>query len=200
MANVTFDLDEAAALGPMECINDALDKYRGYGVRLRLYYQSRGQLKTCFPKDGGQTCLSNVTQVYFGINDYETAEEVSRRCGDQTVVVDSGGRSRSYSVQKTGLGRQAHPTHSTSSNENWSQVARRLLKPEEVLGLDERVAITFVQGLPPIWTRLERFYECRRIGPPRFRGIKTVLGTMLMLAVGTWWATIATLALERLGK
>ena len=44
------------------------------------------------------------------------------------------------------------------------------------------------------------FYERKRIGPPRFRGIRTVFATVLMLAVGTWWATIATLVLERIGK
>jgi hypothetical protein len=67
-----------------------------------------------------------------------------------------------------------------------------LLKPEEILALDERVALTFVQGLPPIWTRLERYYE-GRVGPPRFQGIKTFLGTIFMLAMGTFVATIATL-------
>jgi hypothetical protein len=54
------------------------------------------------------------------------------------------------------------------------------------------VCIAFVPGLPPIWTRLERYYECR-IGPPRFQGIKTVLGTLFMLGMGTFVATIATL-------
>jgi type IV secretion system protein VirD4 len=175
----------------MECINDAIDKYRGYGVRLQLYYQALGALKPCFPKDGGQTVLANVTQVYFGVNDYETAEQVSRRLGEHTVVVESGGRGRGESSQSANMGHKNHG-HSTNANDNWSQVARRLLKPEEILALDERVALTFVQGLPPIWTRLERYFE-GRIGPPRFQGIKTVLGTLFMLGMGTFVATIATL-------
>jgi type IV secretion system protein VirD4 len=190
-AIVHFLIDEAASLQQMECINDAIDKYRGHGVRLQLYYQSRGQPKSCFPKDGGQTLLSNVTQVYFATADYETAEEISRRCGDQTVVVESGGSGRGDSTQSANMGHKNHG-HSTNASDNWSQVSRRLLKPEEILALDERIAITFVQGLPPILTRLERYYE-GRIGPPRFQGIKTVLGTIFMLAMGTFVATIATL-------
>src|SRR5581483_9253458 len=38
-----FVLDEAASLGHLEALDDALDKYRGYGVRLQYYWQSMGQ-------------------------------------------------------------------------------------------------------------------------------------------------------------
>src|SRR5437773_1867600 len=61
---VHFVLDEAASLGHMEALDDAVDKYRGYGVRLQFYYQSLGQLKSCWPTDQGQTMLSNVSQLY----------------------------------------------------------------------------------------------------------------------------------------
>src|ERR1035441_3495384 len=37
---VHFVLDEAASLGHMEALDDAVDKLRGYGVRLQFYYQS----------------------------------------------------------------------------------------------------------------------------------------------------------------
>ncbi len=46
-----------------------------------------------------------------------------------------------------------------NSNDNWQQSARKLLKPEEVLALDERTAIVFTPGMPPIWTTLVRYYE-----------------------------------------
>jgi len=78
---VHFVLDEAASLGHMEALDDAVDKYRGYGVRLQFYYQSLGQLKKCFPDGQEQTLLSNVSQVFFGVNDLGTAEYVSNRLG-----------------------------------------------------------------------------------------------------------------------
>ncbi len=194
MPNVHFILDEAASLGHMECLDDALDKYRGYGVRLLWFFQAIGQLAGCFPKDRGQTLLANTTQVYFGTQELDTASQISARLGEQTIVVESGGRGRSQSVQPGHQGRRQR-SYSTNSNSNWNQIARKLLKPEEILTLDERIAITFVQGLPPIWTRLERYYE-GRVSPPRFHGIKTFLGTILMAFVGTITAVFATLFLK----
>ena len=37
---VHFLIDEAATLGHLEQLDDAVDKYRGYGVRLTFIYQS----------------------------------------------------------------------------------------------------------------------------------------------------------------
>ena len=71
---VHFLIDEAATLGHLEQLDDAVDKYRGYGVCLTFIYQSLGQLKKCFPDGQDQTLLSNVTQVFFGVNDPQTAD------------------------------------------------------------------------------------------------------------------------------
>ena len=158
MANVNVILDEAASLGPnMGCIEDALDKYRGYGIRLQLYYQSPAQLKKCFPNEQDQTVMANITQVFFAVNDM-SAEYISNRLGEQTIVVDSGGTSTGYSTP-SGVGSHGQSTYSSNSSKNWSQMGRKLLKLEEILSLDERLAITFVAGQRPILTRLDRYYE-----------------------------------------
>src|SRR5262245_49886439 len=148
MAKVHFLIDEAASLGAnMGCIEDAIDKYRGYGIRLQLYYQSPAQLKKCFPNGQDQTLLANCSQVYFGIND-SSAEAVSQRLGDQTVIVESGGQGSSHSNQSSqGSSSQQSTGWSNSRNANWSQIARRLLKPEELLAMNERIAVTFVPGM-----------------------------------------------------
>ncbi len=155
---VHFVLDEAASLGHLECLDDAVDKLRGYGVRLQLYYQSLGQLRKCWPDDGGQTLLSNVTQVFFGVNDQQTAEHVSSRLGEETIIVKSGGTGSSESRSASREGGTNY-SYSTSTNDNWQQLGRKLLKPEEVTALDPRVAITFTPGVPPISTWLTRYYE-----------------------------------------
>src|SRR5579875_887979 len=90
---VHFVLDEAASLGHMDALDDAVDKFRGYGVRLQLYYQSLGQLKKCWPEGQDQTLLSNCSTVWFGINDQQSAEYVSSRLGEETIIVESGGTS-----------------------------------------------------------------------------------------------------------
>jgi type IV secretion system protein VirD4 len=154
---VHFVLDEAASLGHMDALDDAVDKLRGYGVRLQFYLQSMAQLMKLGNQGQGQTLLSNVTQVFFGVNDQQTAEYVSKRLGEETIIVDSGGTSSGTS--RSGSQQGSNDSYSTSSNSNWQQQGRQLLKPEEVTGLDERVAITFTPGAPPIWTRLVRYYE-----------------------------------------
>ncbi len=158
---VHFVLDEAASLGHLESLDDAVDKYRGYGVRLIFMYQSLGQLKKCFPEGQDQTLLSNVTQVFFGVNDQPTAEYVSNRLGDETIVVESGGSSSGTSRQYSYNSQGDNYSHSWNTTSNWQQQGRKLLKSDEVMALSPRIAITFAPGLPPICTRLTRYYEGR---------------------------------------
>jgi type IV secretion system protein VirD4 len=157
---VHFVLDEAATLGHMDAIDDAVDKYRGYGVRLQFYFQSLAQLKECFPNGQDQNLLSNCSQVYFAVNDRDTAQYVSDRLGEETIVVGSGGISRQTSRQRASPMAHASVTESYTRNDNWAPQARRLLKPEEVTALPGRLAITFTPGAPaPLLTRLVRYYE-----------------------------------------
>lgn len=156
---VNFVLDEASSLGNLQSLDDAVDKYRSYGVRLHFFYQSLGQLKKCFPEGQEQTLLSNVTQVFFGINDLQTAEYVSNRLGESTIVVSSGGTSTGISRQHSSKSEGGSTSYSTNESSNWSQLGRRLLKPDELMVLSPRIAICFTPGVPPIWTTLVRYYE-----------------------------------------
>lgn len=163
MKLVHFVLDEAASLGHLEALDDAVDKYRGYGVRLIFMWQSLGQLKKCFPEGQDQTLLSNVSQIFFGTNDQQTADYVSARLGEETIVVDSGGSSSGTSRQESWNG-QGSTTYSSNRNANWGLQPRKLLKPEEVAALPANVAITFTPGIPPLWTKLLRYYEEPNLG------------------------------------
>jgi type IV secretion system protein VirD4 len=194
---VHFVLDEAASLGHMHVIDDAVDKYRGYGVRLQFNFQSLGQLKKCFPEGQDQTLLSNVSQLFFGVNDKDTAQYVSDRLGEETIIVTSGGTSTSHSWQ----GSSGPPTEGRTfqRTDNWAQQARRLLKPEEVTALSSREAITFHPGVPPIRTRLIRYYEETIPAAGGHRQEKTTIfgwcAMFLVFALGfTGWVndTIAT--------
>lgn len=162
---VHFILDEAASLGQMGCLEDAVDKYRGYGVRLQFYYQSLGQLRKCWPEGQDQTLLSNTSQVFFGVNDYQTAEYVSARLGEATIIVESGGTSSSQSIQYSQANADESRSHSWTENLNWAQHARKLLKPEEVIALPARLAVTFTPGVPPLCTKLLRYYEEDNLTP-----------------------------------
>jgi type IV secretion system protein VirD4 len=155
---VRFALDEVAAFGQApQALKDAVALGRGYGLETCWILQGLGQLKTLLPEDGGQTLLANTAQVFFGVNDQETAEYISKRLGEATIVVESGGTGTSRSWQSSG-GKES-TTCSRNTNSNWQQVGRSLLKIDEVLSLSPREAISFVPGMRPIRTQLLRYYE-----------------------------------------
>jgi type IV secretion system protein VirD4 len=91
-------------------------------------------------------------------NDPQTAEYVSNRLGEETIIVESGGTSHDR-TQQAGQYGNTSTSYSENTSHNWQQHGRKLLKPEEVVALDPRVAITFTPGVPPIWTWLVRYYE-----------------------------------------
>jgi type IV secretion system protein VirD4 len=169
---VHFILDEAAVLNSMQQIDDAIDKYRGYGIRLQLYYQSLGQLKISFPRDQGQTLLSNTSKIFFGVNDVETALFISRSLGNKTIVVDGWSSNNGWQRnQGTSKGRDysesTGTTQSGGSGSDQKQTTRELLKPEEVMSLNQRICIILTPGLPPLKTRLLRYFEEPQLFTPR---------------------------------
>jgi type IV secretion system protein VirD4 len=197
---VHFVLDEAAALGHMQQLDDAVDKYRGYGVRLQFYYQSLGQLKKCWPSDQGQTLLANTTKVFFGTSELQTAQFISQSLGAATIIVDSGGTSRQRQTSTSGgaRGGSTSTSYSQTSNSNWAQQRRELLQPDEVINLPPRTAITLTPGVRPIWTNLIRYYE----EPELFRPVgwmnwitaacATLLASAVLLAIAIGMAAAVT--------
>lgn len=186
MSVVQFVVDEAASLGKLEPISDMIAIGRGYGIRLILIYQSLGQLKKCFPEGEDQTLQGNVSSIFFGVNDNATAEYVSNRLGESTIVVSSGststGRSSSWSFG-------GQPQHGGGDSDNatasWQQQVRKLVKPEEVMTLPPRTAITFMPGMPPIRTTLLRYYEEKWLRrPPGWVG-RSLAATFILAASAT---------------
>lgn len=78
---VLFLIDEAAHIGRVKALEDALTLMRGMGVRLWFFFQSLDQLKKCFGEHF-QTALDNFdTQQFFGTNSFETADAISKKLG-----------------------------------------------------------------------------------------------------------------------
>lgn len=161
---VHFILDEAAALGHMRQVDDAVDKYRGYGIRLFFCYQSLGQLSTCFPVDKGQTLLSNCSKIFMGCNDIQTAEFVSKNLGNETILVRGWGSNSGWGTNRGttsghGYSESSGTSESGGTSSDEKQQTRELLKPDEVIRLDSRLAITLTPGLRPLITRVVRYFE-----------------------------------------
>ena len=143
---VLFLIDEAAHIGKIKVLEQAVTLMRGMGIRLWFFFQSLNQLKECYGEKA-KTFLDNIdTQQYFGTVAYDVADELSKRIGDTTISVTSYGENKGYSYQD---GQKGGST-STGSNTNVSQTGRRLYKPEEILVTSEQVAFVFHRNLPVI--------------------------------------------------
>lgn len=184
---VHFILDEAASLERMEVLEDAVDKYRAYGLRLQFYYQDIHQLKQCWRDGLDQSLLSNTTQVYFGVQDYDTAEHVSNLLGEETIIVDNGGTNTGGSTSANTQDAGENVGRSWGANRGWAQQARKLLKPEEVIGLPQCTAITVTPGMPPIATTLTRYYES---------GNEITRWRLLRVRAEVWLAAVLMLGLS----
>ena len=141
-----FMLDEAAALGNIPELEDGMGHLRAY-ARAVLIFQDLGQLQGTYRK--WRSLLANAAcQVFFGVNDQDTAELVSKMLGERTVEV------RSVGVNSGASDVLAH-----HENAGVGEAGRRLMLPSEVLRMGTDAALVFVRGLTqPIRCGRVRYY------------------------------------------
>lgn len=157
-----FLLDEVARLGFMRILETARDAGRKYGITLLMIYQSIGQMRETYGgRDANSKWFESASWISFSaINDPETADYISRRCGTTTVEIDQVSRS----VQARG-----------SSRTRSKQLASRpLIQPHEVLRMRADEQIVFTGGNAPLrcgramWFRRADMKSC--VGDNRFHG------------------------------
>jgi len=158
-------IDEASALSALPALEEALVRGRSAGVRLLLAYQSDSQIRAAF-KDKPTLLYDNCsTQIYLGAaSSYETAERLSKSIGDWTQVVESYGENESRSSQSGGASQQGGQT-SRGSSLNYSETGRALLRPEEILTLDNDYVIVLQRGMSPILANRVKWYEDPEFNP-----------------------------------
>ncbi|MGI2033791.1 Ti-type conjugative transfer system protein TraG [Rhizobium panacihumi] len=133
-----FLLDEVARLGYLRILETARDAGRKYGITLTMIYQSIGQMRETYGgRDASSKWFESASWISFAaINDPETADYISRRCGTTTVEIDQVSRS----FQSRG-----------SSQTRSKQLAPRpLIQPHEVLRMRGDEQIVFTAGNPPL--------------------------------------------------
>ncbi|MCY0150769.1 Ti-type conjugative transfer system protein TraG [Hoeflea sp. G2-23] len=133
-----FLLDEVARLGYLRILETARDAGRKYGISLLLLFQSIGQMRETYGgRDAASKWFESASWVSFAaINDPETADYISRRCGNTTVEVDQLSRT----LQMSG----------SSRTRSKQLAARPLILPEEVLRMRGDEQIVFTSGNPPL--------------------------------------------------
>ncbi|MCM2476118.1 Ti-type conjugative transfer system protein TraG [Rhizobium sp. CG5] len=133
-----FLLDEVARLGYLRILETARDAGRKYGISLALIFQSIGQMREAYGgRDASSKWFESASWISFAaINDPETAEYISKRCGDTTVEVDQTNRSSGMKG---------------SSRSRSKQLTRRpLILPHEVLRMRGDEQIVFTAGNAPL--------------------------------------------------
>ncbi|SOC48033.1 type IV secretion system protein VirD4 [Rhizobium subbaraonis] len=152
-----FLLDEIARLGYMRILETARDAGRKYGITLTMIYQSIGQLRETYGgRDASSKWFESASWISFAaINDPETADYISRRCGMTTVEIDQVSRS----FQSRG----------SSRTRSKQLAARPLIQPHEVLRMRADEQIVFTAGNPPlrcgraIWFRRKDMTTCVKL-------------------------------------
>ncbi|YCI06433.1 Ti-type conjugative transfer system protein TraG (plasmid) [Ensifer sp. D2-11] len=158
-----FLLDEVARLGYMRILETARDAGRKYGITLTMIFQSIGQMRETYGgRDASSKWFESASWISFAaINDYETADYISKRCGTTTVEIDQVSRS----FQSKG----------SSRTRSKQLAARPLIQPHEVLRMRADEQIVFTAGNAPlrcgraIWFRRGDMKAC--VGTNRFHKI-----------------------------
>lgn len=120
-----FMLDEFAALGHFQLIEDAAAYMAGYGIKLVPVIQNLGQVKKLYERNW-ETFLGNAGAIIaWGLNDLETEKYVSDRMGPVMAWEETYGDSQSLQPGELGV------LGSTMSR-NLAQRERAIRWPNEV--------------------------------------------------------------------
>lgn len=133
--HVHFLMDEFANVSLPDDFDKILSVMRSRGVSVSIILQNLAQLKALFEKQW-ESIVGNCDEfVYLGGNEQSTHKYVSELLGKETIDTNSYGRSDGM-----------RGNFST----NFQVAGRELLTADEVRMLDNRYAIVFIRGEPPV--------------------------------------------------
>ena len=142
-------LDEFWALGKQDVLADAAAFTRSFGFRWAYVQQTRDQSESAFGEAGARNLFNNTgAEIVFGGTDRRTAEDISKRMGDDTVLDTS--RSRPRFMGWLAPGKQS---------ENEAAKGRALALPQEVMRLPSTIAIVLRPGLMPLKLRRIQWFR-----------------------------------------
>ena len=146
---VLFLLDEFAALGRLQPIERAMGLMAGYGLQLWPILQDIHQLRSLYGTRAG-TFLSNAGVLQaFGVNDYDTADMLSKTMGRETITYETSGQSQKDVMLKD-------PERSLSKTQHLA--TRNLMDPNEIMKLAPNNLLLMRVGESPLIVMKLRYY------------------------------------------
>jgi len=142
-----FLIDEMPALGHLAPLEDAFGLVRGYKVQIAGICQDLAQLKALY-NERWESFLANAGVVQgFAPNDLTTADWMSRRAGQTTLIAANTSENLSSA------------TGQKSEGISWNQISRALHLPHELMGFAEGTGLLWLAGMangvrffaPPYW-------------------------------------------------
>ena len=140
---VNFCLDEYCNIGYMDGIADALNSIRGFNMSCQIVVQSLSQWQEKYPGKEWENQLATFDQtLYMGVNDWTTADYISKKCGKVTISVTNN---------QMPLMPLFSPVYTSTrpSSQTRSNTQRELMQPDEILRLDRSQCIALFQGHKP---------------------------------------------------
>lgn len=145
---VLFLLDEFAALGRLSMVEQAYGLMAGFGIQLWGIIQDLNQLERIYGASW-QSFIANAGMInYFGSTDYKTAEYFSNLCGEQTVWSFSTALARTAGSSSGAGGGTS--SYSETETDTHSAAQRKLIYPDELMRLDKRSQLIFIDNVHPI--------------------------------------------------
>ena len=153
--DIVFMLSEFAALGKLKAVEAARSQGRKYGIRLWPVVQDIHQLRDIYGPHGAESFAGQCQAVFaFAPGEWESAEWMSRRSGEEDVISESA----SQSSDRPGV----HFSYSIQRQRAWP--------PERILELPDFHGLVWFKGkskpvpvyAPPYW----EIPACKRLARP----------------------------------
>lgn len=173
---LNFVIDEAAQLGPFPDVANFFEFGRGPGLCPIVAYQDIGQIAKNLGPTGAMTLSASADiEVYLGggVSDLETATHLSRKLGNQTLVLDDqltnerATRARREVIYDAFDGK-IDPIRASFALKNLDyeqahtrKQARALRTPDEILRMphDQMLVLASGYGIPPLLGEKQPYYE-----------------------------------------
>ena len=169
----TWVIDECAVLGAFPLIVKLYSYGAGIGVRPVTVYQSTGQMNLTGPNAKVIIQSSAAAQIYFAVRDIESANDLSRQLGQETLSYDDTLAQSASDMEKKEAVRAlmegatpmevAHRlSHHSRATKHRSKQQRWLRSADEVLRTPGGKAYVFMDDVDkPIYADRKAYYEQR---------------------------------------